>query len=76
MNRIELKDKLDLLGGDESQYSLSGDLEPDRIILFHSYNEWQVFYLDERGGRNGMKLFKSENDACIYLYQLFLNRKK
>jgi hypothetical protein len=52
MNKSELKEKLDLLGINENLYSLSGALLPDRVILYNSYDEWLVFYFDERGNRN------------------------
>jgi hypothetical protein len=76
MNKEELKIKLDLLGVKPKQYSLNGELEADSIILFHYYNNWQVFYLDERGGRNNQKDFPSENEACWYIYKLFEDAKK
>jgi hypothetical protein len=37
--------------------SLYGRLEPDCYIKNHSYHEWKVFYFDERGGRNELKIF-------------------
>lgn len=76
MNQLELREKLNLLGVKEYQYSLNGDLAPDRIILFHNHNEWQVFYLDERGTRNNVKIFESEEAACLYIYQLFYESSK
>lgn len=76
MNKEELKIKLDLLGVKPTQYSLKGELEPDRVILFHNYNEWQVFYLDERGGRNDQKSFSSESEACLYIYKIFREAKE
>lgn len=75
MNRFELKEKLDLLGIGEHQYSLNGNLDSDSVILFNSYNEWQVFYLDERGVRNDIRVFESEDAACIYIYELFKDSK-
>lgn len=76
MNVLELKEELDSLGVKENQYALKGDLNPDSIVLYHSYDEWQVFYLDERGGRNDERIFKSENEACLYIYQLFVESKR
>jgi len=76
MNKEELKIQLDLLGVKPTRYSLNGELEPDRVILFHNYNVWQVFYLDERGGRNDQRDFPSESEACLYLYKIFKDAKE
>lgn len=76
MNRIELKEKLDNLGVRETSYSLYDDLMPGRIVLYHSYHEWQVFYFDERGGRNDEKIFTSEEEACKYIYKLLKEAKE
>ena len=71
MNKVELKLNYYLLSVDPKQYSLNGDLNADAIILFQNYNKWEVFYPDERGGRNEAKTFESENDACQYVHKLF-----
>ncbi|HAF34742.1 MAG TPA: hypothetical protein DCS36_04825 [Sphingobacterium sp.] len=71
MNRIELKEKLEFLGINEHFYDLYGNLNSDSVILYQSYNEWQVFYLDERGKRNNIKIFKTEDQACLYILELF-----
>ncbi len=76
MNKKELQDKLDLLGVDSNQYSLEGELNPDSIVLLNSYNNWEVFYFDERGGKDNEKVFTSESEACEHLYQLFVESKK
>ncbi|RJE74981.1 hypothetical protein [Reichenbachiella sp. MSK19-1] len=71
MNKKELQTKLDLLGVASQAYSLEGELVPDNIILYNSYHKWEVFYLDERGGRNDEKEFDSESEACEHIYKLF-----
>lgn len=75
MNKLELKGELDLLNVDSNSYSLNGVLNPDSIILYNSYDTWQVFYLDERGGRDDEKLFQSEEEACKYILKLFKDSK-
>ena len=40
MNRQDLKHKLDEMGIDENYYSLSGNLEWDKIILYENYSNW------------------------------------
>lgn len=54
---------------------MSGDLKSDAIILFHNYAKWEVFYLDERGGRNDERAFVTEEEACLYIYELFVKGK-
>jgi len=76
MDKIELKKELDLLEVDSKLYSLEGELIPDNIILFNSYQNWEVFYFDERGNRNDEKIFFSEIDACFYIYKLFKEAKE
>lgn len=76
MNRTELKEKLEKLGIKARDYSLYGDLNPDCVVLYHSYYEWQVFYFNERGGRDSMKIFTSEDDACNYILNKFMDWKK
>ena len=76
MDKIELKKKLDLLGVNSHEYSLDGELVADNIILYNSYHKWEVFYLDERGGRNDEKVFDSENEACEHIYRLFEESKE
>jgi hypothetical protein len=72
----ELIAKLDKLGIPESYYSLFGSLKADSIILHHSYHEWQVFYYDERGGTNAMRIFNNESDACEYIYNRLYSLKE
>jgi hypothetical protein len=35
----------------------------------------QVFYLDERGGRNDQNNFPSESEACLYIHKIFRDAK-
>jgi hypothetical protein len=76
VNTSELKIELSELNVNPNEYSLDGSLVPDSIILFHSYNEWQVFYLDERGDRNDQRVFSSEDEACQYILKLFIDSKE
>lgn len=71
MNRQDLKHKLDEMGIDENYYSLSGNLEWDKIILYENYSNWEVFYLSERGTRDNLHVFHSEDEACQYIHQEF-----
>ncbi len=68
MNREELSSKLNEEGFETHLYSLYGDLLPDRIILYENYNNWEIFYIDDRGGRHILTICHSENNACWFLY--------
>jgi hypothetical protein len=76
MTRTELELKLNTLNINSSLYSLEGDLNPNSIILYNSYDNWIVFYLDERGGRNDERIFESQELAYDYIYVLFKKEKK
>ena len=76
MDRKELKQKLDELGVNENYYSLQGELLPDRTVLYHSYHEWQVFYFDERGNKDRLEVFSTENEACQYIYEQLKKEKE
>jgi len=71
VNRTELIKKLDDLDVPKSFYDLDGNLISDRIILYNSYNDWIVFYLDERGNRHDQNVFDSEEKALNYIFKRF-----
>jgi hypothetical protein len=73
MEKETLLKYLSELGVPSEYYSLEGDLNPDSIVLYESYNKWIVFYLDERGNREKMKEFNSQAEANDYVYYLFRN---
>lgn len=75
MNKDELKKELDKQGINSNEYSLNGDIDSDKIVLYQNYDKWEVFYFDERGRRNNEKIFCSEEDACSYIYELFKPNK-
>lgn len=74
MDKVLLKNKLARLGVKEEEYSLEGDLNPNTIVLYRNYSKWEVFYLDERGGRDMLHVSFSEDDACSFIYQYFIKR--
>lgn len=63
--------KLSLLRVNPSQYSLTGELNHDTIVRSHTLSFWDIFYFDERGGRDNEHHFNSESEACDYIYSLF-----
>lgn len=76
MDKVLLKNKLARLGVKEEEYSLEGDLNPNTIVLYRNYSKWEVFYLDEKGGRNVERNFISEDEAFDYIYKLFFDEKE
>ena len=64
MNRQELVKVLEKEGISPDYCSLYGDLISDRIVVYENYAQWEVFYLDERGGRRMLRVCRSEEDAC------------
>jgi hypothetical protein len=72
----ELKAELDKLGINPANYSLTGDLNSNAIILYPNYRQTEVFYLDEKGNREKERTFSSILEACDYVYQLFLEAKE
>lgn len=76
MNKEILRHKLDELNISPGFYSLEGELLPDRVVLYHNYSKWEVFYFDERGNRDIEKVFFSESDACNYIFEYFKKQKE
>ncbi|MDU1905409.1 MAG: hypothetical protein E6772_11545 [Dysgonomonas sp.] len=75
ITKDELLEKLKELRVEESEYSLSGDFNPDTIVLWHNYYKWEVFYMDERGSKKLLKTAYSENEAYYCIYKLFKDIK-
>ena len=73
MDKETLINKLIALDIKPSEYSLDGDLLPDTIILYQNYSKWEVFYLDERGGRDMQNILDTQESAYDYIYALFFD---
>ena len=66
MNREKLAKILDIEGIPSTWYSLYGDFfTPNRIVLYENYAKWEVYYIDERGGRTLLTSCMSEDAACV-----------
>ena len=63
MNKVELSKQLLFMGISPNKYSLEGSVK--------NYNIWKVLYIDERGNQNELASFKTENDACKFIYNEF-----
>jgi hypothetical protein len=48
---------------------LDDGLKPTAHILYKNYSKWEYFYLDERGGRNDLRIFYDEVEAFDYLWE-------
>jgi hypothetical protein len=72
MKRLELIVKLEELGVRPTEYSVFGEVIPDRVILYPNYSKWEFFYLDERGGKHEEQTFYSEDEGCDHLYKSFV----
>ncbi|MBF1458675.1 MULTISPECIES: hypothetical protein [Prevotella] len=72
MNKVELSKQLQSMGISPNKYSLEGSVATwDTIVLVENYNIWKVLYIDERGNQNELASFKTENDACKFIYNEF-----
>lgn len=69
MNLIELQKELNSLGVDKLSYSLSGGLPNECYCIDKEHGSWLVYY-SERGGRSGLKKFKTESSACEHLLKV------
>lgn len=72
MNKDILKKELDKLGVNPNEYSLNGNIESDKIVLYQNYSKWEVFYFDERGGRNCEKVFVMKK-MLVHIFMNYLS---
>jgi hypothetical protein len=76
MTKEELIQKLDILKVSRDSYSLYGELNPGAIVLYENYNKWEVFLFDERGNREQERIFWSEEESLVYIYELIKDVKE
>ena len=62
----ELKQKLNTLGIKQSNYVL-GSFWDDKFSIIQNENKWEVFF-SERGNKNDLKIFETEQKACEYFF--------
>jgi hypothetical protein len=76
MNREELKKRLEEQGIPNTWYSLYGERTPDSYVLERSIvNKWSIIYFGERGKVEKIASFDSEEQVCLYFYQLMVDSK-
>ena len=56
-------------------YSLEGGLPNEAYCLNTDGDKWEVYY-SERGQKSGLKLFKTEDEACDYIYKSLVQMLK
>lgn len=56
-------------------YSLEGGLPNEAYCLNLAGDKWEVYY-SERGQKSGLKLFKTEDEACDYFYKSLVQMLK
>ena len=77
MNKVELSKQLHSMGISPNKYSLEGSVATwDTIVLVENYNIWKVLYIDEHGNQNELASFKTENEACKFIYNEFKWKEK
>ena len=64
----QLKNKLEEAGISEDSYSIMTGGLPNEKFCIAKDETWQVYY-SERGKRTGLRAFKTEEEACEYLYK-------
>jgi len=75
MTKNDLRKMLDSGNIPKDTYSLEGGLPNEAYCLNQSGNQWEVYY-SERGQKSGLKLFKTENEACDYFYNSLVQMLK
>jgi hypothetical protein len=78
MNRLELTQKLKKIGISDAIYNLYGK-EDSGIILSHNTlsinRKWRIDNIDDRGNKLETIFFRTENEACEYIYQRMIKFK-
>jgi hypothetical protein len=74
MKKYELMQKLIDEGYPENIYELDGGFPNDAFTLNKTKSGWEV-YFSERGSKYELKRFKTEDEACDYLYSFLSNDK-
>lgn len=67
MNVQELKIIFESEEIPKDMYSFKGGLPNESYCIMPVDGQWEVYY-SERGIKSGSKLFDTEEDACLYLY--------
>ena len=71
MNVEELKKKLRESGISDDSYVLDGRVAMDQYVLDREGDQWIVYY-EERGNRNRLQHFATEDQACEHLLKWLL----
>ena len=67
MTKDELRQRLIDENIQKDSYSLDDGLPNEAFCFAKNGNVWEVYY-SERGGKTGLKSFKTEEEACDFFY--------
>ncbi|MGB9780295.1 hypothetical protein SAMN02745195_02439 [Thermoanaerobacter uzonensis DSM 18761] len=72
MNLKELKEKLIKNNIPQEWWGIPGQFAPSSDFWLEQNGDgtWIVYYQDERGNKDTIKTFKSEEEACEFFYDL------
>ena len=68
MNVKELSERLILEGIPSNSYSIEEGIPDDKICLRKINNRWEV-YFSERGEKSNTRIFHTEEEACMNMYE-------
>lgn len=67
MDKVELQNRLISENIVQHLYSFKDVFPNEAICLIEVNGEWEVYY-SERGNKNGLRVFKNEEEACQFFY--------
>lgn len=72
MKKQELEQRLVTEGIPRNSYCLNGGLPSEAYCLNEYYGTWEVYY-SEKGNKTRLKLFRNEDEACNYFYDILIS---
>lgn len=76
MKIAELKLKLQELGIPQNIYSLKGNISNPGTVLYKNYAKWEVINVGDKGEQKITKIFYTEEEACQFILNQFIEYKK
>jgi hypothetical protein len=76
MTKKELEKKLDEIEVPSNYYDLNGNQSPDTLVLNRLGSLWEVYYIEMRGEKRQEGIFATEEEACEFIYQHYLELTK
>lgn len=75
-NIFQLKKKLRNLGIDDREYAFNDISQADSTVLYRNGKQYQIIYVDDRGGQTIIASFTSETKACNFMFGYFQKSKE